>query len=121
MGLIACGICYKYRNHQDYPFCKCCKRRPKQVIVNNETSDWHSTISKLGVIITIQKFWEAQEKNPTLKVASCCICFDEFEETADVRVTLCNHVFHNHCIIEWFKTRYHSGQHFDCPYCREII
>ncbi len=48
LGLIACGICYKYRNHQEYPFCICkcqCilrRRRPDPPGIIQQ--DWHSTL-----------------------------------------------------------------------------
>ena len=50
--------------------------------------------------------------------ASCSICFEEFTNDTVVRETPCQHLFHNHCLMEWIKTKFTQP---DCPYCRNDI
>ncbi|KAE9013245.1 hypothetical protein PF010_g9056 [Phytophthora fragariae] len=47
---------------------------------------------------------------------SCPICLCEWAELDGNRLVLspCGHFFHEHCINEWYRTR------FDCPICRTI-
>lgn len=33
---------------------------------------------------------------------SCPICLIEFEDDEDVRVTICDHIFHKECIDDWY-------------------
>ena len=49
------------------------------------------------------------------KTTSCSICFDEFAKTTVVRETSCKHLFHDHCLFAWIKTKISQP---DCPYCR---
>lgn len=48
----------------------------------------------------------------------CAICFDSLKQSEDgsapaVKVLKCSHVFHSHCIADWFV---HNMQ---CPTCRD--
>lgn len=52
------------------------------------------------------------------KATSCCICFEDFTNGIIVRETPCKHIFHNHCLMEWVKTKIAAP---DCPYCRSEI
>ncbi|KAF5960978.1 hypothetical protein HYC85_002187 [Camellia sinensis] len=45
----------------------------------------------------------------------CAICLDDFEPKQMVTLTLCNHMFHEECIVPWVKS---YGQ---CPVCRFVI
>ncbi|TDH70444.1 hypothetical protein CCR75_007686 [Bremia lactucae] len=47
---------------------------------------------------------------------SCPICLCEWTELDGNQLVLspCGHFFHEHCINEWYRTR------FDCPICRSI-
>jgi hypothetical protein len=46
---------------------------------------------------------------------SCSICHHDMEEAEDKYVIPeCDHKFHSHCIIEWFRTPNQSS----CPLCR---
>ncbi|TMW58435.1 hypothetical protein Poli38472_009994 [Pythium oligandrum] len=47
---------------------------------------------------------------------SCPICLSEWRELDGNQLVLspCGHFFHEHCINEWYRTR------FDCPMCRTI-
>lgn len=56
--------------------------------------------------------------NSTNKAISCCICFEDFTTGIIVRETPCKHIFHNHCLMEWIKTKIAAP---DCPYCRTEI
>ena len=44
---------------------------------------------------------------------SCPICYCEFENTKDIRITKCHHIFHPECLISWGKPT--------CPKCRKTI
>lgn len=45
----------------------------------------------------------------------CPICLIEFDFGDDLFKTLCNHVFHYHCILDWSKRK------SECPCCRSYI
>lgn len=49
------------------------------------------------------------------KEQECCICLEGYHpgETICVALTTkCNHIFHQHCVVEWLQT------HDKCPLCR---
>ncbi|KAJ9562816.1 hypothetical protein OSB04_007976 [Centaurea solstitialis] len=46
----------------------------------------------------------------------CVICMEEFEEMETIRVVVgCQHLFHTHCIYQWFVLNQ------TCPICRQVI
>ncbi|KAK4770165.1 hypothetical protein SAY87_030697 [Trapa incisa] len=45
----------------------------------------------------------------------CAICLEDFEPKEEVRVTPCDHMFHEDCILPWVKSQ---GQ---CPICRSVL
>ncbi|KAJ4957959.1 hypothetical protein NE237_025070 [Protea cynaroides] len=46
----------------------------------------------------------------------CAICLVEFQDNDEIRlIPVCNHVFHQNCIDEWF------GNHTTCPLCRKSL
>jgi hypothetical protein len=50
--------------------------------------------------------------------SSCSICLDELKDISNIyRLTLCKHVFHDHCIQEWIS----KSNNNTCPNCRNII
>lgn len=44
---------------------------------------------------------------------SCPICQEEFKENESIRDLLCNHLYHQDCIDEWFS------ENVSCPVCRK--
>lgn len=50
------------------------------------------------------------------KMTSCSICFEEFLEDTVVRETICKHLFHHACLVEWVKRKIDDKP--DCPFCR---
>lgn len=42
----------------------------------------------------------------------CIVCLEEYADDEVVSITSCNHVFHQECIMRWFR------DHFRCPICR---
>ncbi|PRT52474.1 Receptor y region, transmembrane domain- and RING domain-containing protein 2 [Wickerhamiella sorbophila] len=44
---------------------------------------------------------------------TCSVCLADFDASDKVRQLSCQHIFHQHCIDEWF-TKYHSY----CPLCQ---
>jgi len=53
-----------------------------------------------------------KENEPT----TCAICLDDFENEEELRMLLCNHHFHKHCIDAWILERKNM-----CPICRAEI
>lgn len=45
----------------------------------------------------------------------CTVCLEDFEPKETVMLTPCKHMFHEECIVPWFKTK---GQ---CPVCRFVV
>jgi len=45
----------------------------------------------------------------------CAICFDVSRNTAEVRLTVCNHVYHIRCLAKWLTTMH------TCPTCRQRL
>ncbi|OAL01503.1 hypothetical protein IQ06DRAFT_293579 [Phaeosphaeriaceae sp. SRC1lsM3a] len=67
----------------------------------------------------IAKQKKQQEKSETSLESSkplCAICLDVFDEDAQVRDLRCGHVFHTHCLDEWFA-RFNEY----CPLCHRPI
>ena len=52
------------------------------------------------------------ESNDEYIGKECSICLDEITNESIVRKTICNHVFHDECVIPWFKITN------SCPLCR---
>ena len=48
----------------------------------------------------------------------CPICFDNFKENEQVKMTFCFHVFHIVCIKKWIETKLECP---DCPICRRKL
>lgn len=49
---------------------------------------------------------------------SCCICVEDFTADSVIRETPCDHIFHDHCLMDWVKTKLNEP---DCPFCRTAI
>ena len=45
---------------------------------------------------------------------TCCICLEEYDETAKLTKLPCNHWMHSECIEKWFN------RDVTCPLCKEI-
>ena len=45
---------------------------------------------------------------------TCCICLEEYEETAKLTKLPCNHWMYSECIEKWFN------RDVTCPLCKEI-
>ncbi|KAL3107435.1 hypothetical protein niasHT_014152 [Heterodera trifolii] len=57
--------------------------------------------------------WDDDDANDQQCDDVCAICFDQFPLKTFDRPLPCNHIFHNDCIEDWFR----SG-HKTCPICR---
>lgn len=58
---------------------------------------------------------------PSAPEGDCPICRDPLENAA-LKITNCNHLFHQDCVVEW--ERYNQAQSRSvvlCPYCRQQI
>lgn len=49
-------------------------------------------------------------------VRECSICIDYFQEGDRIKVTICNHWFHETCITGWLGFR-----DYRCPYCKMVF
>ena len=49
-------------------------------------------------------------------LSDCPICLDSFHKNSPIIILLCNHKFHEQCIIGWLNKDNNS-----CPLCREDI
>lgn len=47
---------------------------------------------------------------------NCSICLSDCDKTS-IHRTKCNHVFHTHCMLEWYST----SECFTCPLCRKSL
>jgi len=45
----------------------------------------------------------------------CTVCLDDYEDGEIVLQLPCSHIFHGHCVPEWFKTQK------TCPLCRHGV
>ena len=50
----------------------------------------------------------------------CPTCLELFTPEDDLQCPPCGHVFHRHCIHEWFSCKRASGDKEDCPQCRTV-
>lgn len=66
-----------------------------------------------AVVVTI----EAQERVSTVAVPPCSVCLDEFSPDAMVMSLPCSHIYHDHCILEWFK----RSPKLLCPLCKQAV
>lgn len=54
----------------------------------------------------------------------CSICMDTLLTQRDVMRTVCGHIFHSHCIVEYITTINFFGcqmSELNCPLCRHIV
>ena len=52
---------------------------------------------------------------------NCSICFDIFEEFANIAACACGHTFHHDCIVDWAKHCQDQGQPALCPTCKKCF
>jgi Ring finger domain len=59
--------------------------------------------------------YNSQNRRPG-EDSTCAVCMDEFEQSVRIlHFPICEHIFHETCIMEWLKTR------STCPMCRQGI
>ena len=76
--------------------------------------------------LTYKDYKEKRRRNNLLKqrvilsdennLSDCPICLDSFYRNSPIIILLCNHKFHEKCIIEWLNKDNNS-----CPLCREDV
>ena len=50
---------------------------------------------------------------------SCTICYESFQDFADIAACACGHTFHRDCIVEWRYTCLSKSQSPNCPTCKK--
>ncbi|KAH7463622.1 hypothetical protein PRIC1_006673 [Phytophthora ramorum] len=67
-------------------------------------------------VLSIRQLKYVDPRDVHVDSDSCPICLCEWAELDGNRLVLspCGHFFHEHCINEWYRTR------FDCPICRTV-
>jgi hypothetical protein len=66
--------------------------------------------------LPIALFKDARTENENDENSSLCtICQDEYSDDTEVLCLMCTHLFHKHCIYNWFKTSKF------CPNCRDDV
>jgi hypothetical protein len=53
------------------------------------------------------------EDNPNGDEVMCIICYDKFKNGESAKQLACNHLYHSHCLLEWFSRK------ISCPICRD--
>ena len=71
----------------------------------------HNIIEKLKHFKMDKKLCK-QKENGEIEFPKCIICLLEINEGIDSILLPCEHIYHEKCIIQWFKT------HNTCPLCR---
>ena len=61
---------------------------------------------------------EDHDKHEYEQTDLCCICVDEFEDADSIRVTVCDHTFHDECLVKWLEHKISKSEEPDCPECR---
>ena len=82
-------------------------------IINSEINDTSCELKD----ISFQKL-SKEVKNENEK---CVICYENFKEKEDVKMTNCFHLFHYKCIKNWIKSKDKSKETPDCPVCRRKL
>ena len=62
---------------------------------------------------------EASKSVLSMRV-QCPTCLEEFTPEDDLQCPPCGHVFHRHCVQEWFDYKRAGGDRPDCPQCRKV-
>ncbi|EDK31529.2 zinc finger, C3HC4 type (RING finger) protein (macronuclear) [Tetrahymena thermophila SB210] len=55
-----------------------------------------------------------QQQNP-IQEEQCSVCLIEFQESDQIRITICDHIFHSECLLQWLKSQE------NCPNCRKDL
>jgi phage protein D len=53
------------------------------------------------------------EDNANGDEVMCIICYDKFKNGESAKQLACNHLYHSHCLLEWFSRK------ISCPICRD--
>ena len=51
----------------------------------------------------------------------CVICYENFKENENVKMTGCFHIFHFKCIKKWAESKEDLDEYPDCPICRRKL
>ncbi|WVY93591.1 hypothetical protein V8G54_032679 [Vigna mungo] len=90
---------------------------PLRIVINVTHNSIHATTQYLlRTVSSIKKPIDMLKKSTVLQIeCCCCICLDEFELNAECYALLCQHFFHQECIMRWLQTNQ------TCPICRQSL
>jgi hypothetical protein len=72
-------------------------------------------------LIPFVKYNQADELVSQYKIEECVICLDKFVEGEDLRILpTCQHIFHDHCLINWFSGL-QQRESQKCPQCNQEV
>ncbi|KAL4503350.1 hypothetical protein ABPG72_000956 [Tetrahymena utriculariae] len=58
---------------------------------------------------------QIQQKQNPIQEEQCSVCLIEFQEDDIIRITICDHIFHSECLLQWLKSQE------NCPNCRKDL
>ena len=88
----------------------------KQILQNSLNSKIDNILSNLiDISFTNKNINNDPKNNPNEK---CAICYENFSEGEQIKMTSCFHLYHFLCIKKWIQIKIESP---DCPICRRKI
>jgi SNF2 family DNA or RNA helicase len=84
------------------------KMEPFDNEYNTKSLDMHSSICQLKKKVIANVLDNKMIKSDNI----CCICMENIEYDK-IEKLACSHIYHNNCILEWYKTN------LSCPTCRQ--
>ncbi|KAF5195411.1 hypothetical protein FRX31_015002 [Thalictrum thalictroides] len=69
-------------------------------------------IARERILSSVKELKIRKFDNKTITEEVCSICLDSFLNGLEVKLLPCSHMFHQHCLAEWYKKR------AACPVCR---
>ncbi|KAL4454981.1 hypothetical protein ABPG74_006363 [Tetrahymena malaccensis] len=58
---------------------------------------------------------EVEKQQNPVQEEQCSVCLIEFQENDKIRITICDHIFHSECLLQWLKSQE------NCPNCRKDL
>eukprot|EP00347_Sterkiella_histriomuscorum_P016308 403353685 len=97
------------------------QRLERQRIKNEKRSLIFEKVQKMTIQSTFKKL-----TSNVYNLTECVICFEHFLAEDDIRVTQCNHIMHDKCLMEWARNKIFKGSSTEsmtplCPCCNASL